>query len=74
LIYLFLIVNARISKKYSPLLLLSKWIKKSLIEMLVIYDNNAHNKRLKTDWSVSCFIGGREKSILFDTGTNGQIL
>lgn len=49
-------------------------IKKSSIQMFVVYDNNPYDKRLKTDWGFSCFIEGLEKSILFDTGANGQIL
>ncbi len=49
-------------------------VRKSSIEMLVVYDNNAYNKRLKTDWGFSCLIEGLEKNILFDTGANGQIL
>lgn len=49
-------------------------IKKPPIKMMVVYDNNPYNKRLKTDWGFSCFVEGLEKSILFDTGARGQIL
>ena len=42
--------------------------------MTIVYDNNSFNKKLEKDWGFSCFIKGLEKSILFDTGTNGQIL
>lgn len=47
---------------------------KSSIRMSVVYDNNPYDKSLKTDWGFSCFVEGLEKSVLFDTGTNGQIL
>lgn len=42
--------------------------------MTIAYDNNSFDKKLEKDWGFSCFIKGLEKSILFDTGTNGQIL
>lgn len=42
--------------------------------MSLVYDNNPHDEMLKTDWGFSCFAEGLEKSILFDTGANGQIL
>lgn len=45
----------------------------SSLRAIVIYDNNRHDERLKTDWGFSCFVEGLEKSILFDTGANGQI-
>jgi 7,8-dihydropterin-6-yl-methyl-4-(beta-D-ribofuranosyl)aminobenzene 5'-phosphate synthase len=44
------------------------------IKISVIYDNNPCDQKLKTDWGFSCFVEGLEKSILFDTGANGQIL
>jgi len=44
------------------------------IQMSVVYDNNPYDGRLKTDWGFSCFVEGREKPILFDTGAKGQIL
>ena len=40
----------------------------------VVYDNNPFDAALQTDWGFSCFIQGAEKNILFDTGTNGNIL
>jgi 7,8-dihydropterin-6-yl-methyl-4-(beta-D-ribofuranosyl)aminobenzene 5'-phosphate synthase len=42
--------------------------------MTIVYDNNSFDKKLEKDWGFSCFIKGMEKSILFDTGTNGQTL
>jgi 7,8-dihydropterin-6-yl-methyl-4-(beta-D-ribofuranosyl)aminobenzene 5'-phosphate synthase len=44
------------------------------IQMIIVYDNNSFNEKLEKDWGFSCFIKGLEKSILFDTGTNGRIL
>ena len=42
--------------------------------MTIVYDNNSFDEKLKRDWGFCCFIKGLEKSILFDTGKNGQIL
>lgn len=42
--------------------------------MIIVYDNNALSENLKADWGFSCLIRGLEKSILFDTGTNGKTL
>jgi len=44
------------------------------IQMIIVYDNNPFDEKLEMDWGFSCFIKGLEKSILFDTGTNGRIL
>ncbi len=44
------------------------------IQMTIVYDNNTVDRALEEDWGFSCFIKGLEKSILFDTGKNGQIL
>jgi 7,8-dihydropterin-6-yl-methyl-4-(beta-D-ribofuranosyl)aminobenzene 5'-phosphate synthase len=44
------------------------------IQISVVYDNIHCDQNLKTDWGFSCFVEGLEKSILFDTGANGQIL
>ena len=41
------------------------------VTISVIYDNNEDDSRLETDWGFSCLIRGCEKTILFDTGTNG---
>jgi 7,8-dihydropterin-6-yl-methyl-4-(beta-D-ribofuranosyl)aminobenzene 5'-phosphate synthase len=42
--------------------------------MTVLYDNNSYKEKLEPDWGFSCLVAGLEKFILFDTGTNGQIL
>jgi len=46
----------------------------SKFDFTVVYDNNPYNPALKTDWGFSCLIQGAEKNILFDTGTQGNIL
>jgi 7,8-dihydropterin-6-yl-methyl-4-(beta-D-ribofuranosyl)aminobenzene 5'-phosphate synthase len=47
---------------------------KSPLKLTIVYDNNAFIENLRTDWGFSCFIKGLEKTILFDTGTRGDIL
>jgi len=47
---------------------------KQNLEMTVVFDNKPYNRNLETSWGFSCLIQGKEKSILFDTGANGQIL
>ncbi|MBC7361688.1 MAG: MBL fold metallo-hydrolase [Candidatus Aminicenantes bacterium] len=41
---------------------------------VIVYDNNAGDPRLKTDWGFSCYLEGPEKTILFDCGGRGDIL
>lgn len=52
----------------------SEMNEKQTLHMTVVYDNHPFDEQLELDWGFSCFIEGLEKSILFDTGTNGQIL
>lgn len=40
----------------------------------VVYDNNPYNEILETAWGFSCVIKGLDKTILFDTGGDGEIL
>ncbi len=40
----------------------------------ILYDNYLHKQGTKPDWGFSCLIEGTEKTILFDTGTDPQIL
>ena len=44
------------------------------LQMTVVYDNNAFGENLQADWGFSCLVRGLEKSVLFDTGTDGKIL
>jgi len=40
----------------------------------IVYDNNEFDPDLTPEWGFSCFIKGKEKTLLFDTGGNGKIL
>jgi len=44
------------------------------INITVIYDNNPYKEGLRTSWGFSCVVTGTEKTILFDTGGDGQLL
>jgi 7,8-dihydropterin-6-yl-methyl-4-(beta-D-ribofuranosyl)aminobenzene 5'-phosphate synthase len=44
------------------------------IAITILYDNYIFSQGLQTDWGFSCLIKGTEKTILFDTGTNSDIL
>ena len=45
-----------------------------VLRFVFVYDNYAFNEDLKTDWGFACLIQGTEKTILFDTGRNGELL
>jgi len=47
---------------------------KNQITITILYDNYLFSEGLKTDWGFSCIVKGTEKTILFDTGTNSDIL
>lgn len=44
------------------------------IKVTILYDNYIFTEGTKADWGFSCLIEGTEKTILFDTGTNPDIL
>jgi len=44
------------------------------LRFTIFYDNYLHKEGTKPDWRFSCLIEGTEKTILFDTGTQPQIL
>ena len=44
------------------------------ITITVVSNNVPYNARLKTDWGFACVVQGLEKTILFDTGGNGNVL
>jgi len=44
------------------------------ITMTILYDNYIFKEGTRSDWGFSCLIEGFEKTILFDTGTSGDIL
>ena len=39
-----------------------------------VYDNYAFSDDFKTNWGFACVVEGPEKTILFDTGTKGELL
>lgn len=40
----------------------------------IVYDNHAHDPRLRSDWGFSCLIELQETTLLFDTGGDRDIL
>jgi 7,8-dihydropterin-6-yl-methyl-4-(beta-D-ribofuranosyl)aminobenzene 5'-phosphate synthase len=42
--------------------------------LTILYDNNPYDYRLKSSWGFSCLIEAEGKTILFDTGGDGEIL
>ncbi|MBN2312851.1 MAG: MBL fold metallo-hydrolase [Sedimentisphaerales bacterium] len=47
---------------------------KKTVTITILYDNYVFTEGLKTDWGFSCILQGTEKTILFDTGTKGDLL
>ena len=44
------------------------------VNITIIFDNNPFKEGLGTAWGFSCLITGAEKTILFDTGGDGNLL
>jgi len=44
------------------------------VTLTVVYDNYVHREGTTAEWGFGCFIEGCEKTILFDTGGNGETL
>jgi 7,8-dihydropterin-6-yl-methyl-4-(beta-D-ribofuranosyl)aminobenzene 5'-phosphate synthase len=44
------------------------------ITATIVYDNYVYTEGLKPDWGFACFVQGLDKTILFDTGTRGDML
>ncbi|MBE0575552.1 MAG: MBL fold metallo-hydrolase [Desulfuromonadales bacterium] len=44
------------------------------LNITVIYDNNPYRQGLATGWGFSCLLRGIGKTILFDTGGDGEVL
>lgn len=42
--------------------------------IIVVFDNNPYKKGVESGWGFSCLIEGMEKTVLFDTGADGNIL
>jgi 7,8-dihydropterin-6-yl-methyl-4-(beta-D-ribofuranosyl)aminobenzene 5'-phosphate synthase len=48
--------------------------KKKSVRITILYDNYVSKEGTQADWGFSCLIEGTEKTILFDTGTDPEIL
>jgi 7,8-dihydropterin-6-yl-methyl-4-(beta-D-ribofuranosyl)aminobenzene 5'-phosphate synthase len=46
----------------------------SLSELIIVYDNNPFDSRLKTAWGFACLVRLPQTTILFDTGGNSATL
>jgi len=44
------------------------------LDVTILYDNYVFREGLEADWGFACLIEGLDKTILFDTGTRGNIL
>lgn len=44
------------------------------ISLTIVYDNNAHDARLRTSWGFACWLQRGETCLLFDTGGEASIL
>ena len=44
------------------------------VTLTVVFDNYPFLEGLKTSWGFSCLVEGKEKTVLFDTGGDGDIL
>jgi len=44
------------------------------LKITIVFNNDSYDPSLKTDWGFACVITGLEKTILFDTGADGDIL
>ena len=44
------------------------------LTLTIAYDNYSFNEELETKWGFSCLVEGTEKTMLFDTGGDGQVL
>ncbi len=53
---------------------MSNGLEKNRITITILFDNYVFSKGLKSGWGFSCIIKGVEKTILFDTGGDGDIL
>ena len=44
------------------------------LSMVITYDNNPHVEGLRTEWGFSCLVTGPARTVLFDTGGEGDVL
>jgi 7,8-dihydropterin-6-yl-methyl-4-(beta-D-ribofuranosyl)aminobenzene 5'-phosphate synthase len=45
-----------------------------IVTFTILYDNNAYDPALRTDWGFACMVETGAATVLFDTGGNGTIL
>jgi 7,8-dihydropterin-6-yl-methyl-4-(beta-D-ribofuranosyl)aminobenzene 5'-phosphate synthase len=45
-----------------------------MVTFTILYDNNAYDPALRTDWGFACLVETAAATVLFDTGGNGTIL
>lgn len=45
-----------------------------MVTFTILYDNNAYDPALRTDWGFACLVEIGAATVLFDTGGNGTIL
>lgn len=51
-----------------------KYLKGNNMKITIIYDNTSFTRDLKSDWGFAALVEFKEHKILFDTGSNGEIL
>ncbi len=44
------------------------------LTLTIVYDNNAHDAGLRTEWGFACLVETGQDTVLFDTGGKGDIL
>ncbi len=66
------LVNA--TEEESPMSSSTRRPNQDKIVMTIAYDNNPGATHLTTAWGFSCLIQGLDKTILFDTGGDGELL
>jgi len=44
------------------------------MKITILYDNTIYKEGLKSDWGFACLVEAYDRTILFDTGSNGFIL
>lgn len=44
------------------------------MSLTIVYDNNAYDPRLRTEWGFGCWVQDGETVLLFDTGGDGSVL
>jgi 7,8-dihydropterin-6-yl-methyl-4-(beta-D-ribofuranosyl)aminobenzene 5'-phosphate synthase len=44
------------------------------LTLTIVYDNNAHDARLRTEWGFACLVETGQSTVLFDTGGKGDVL